>query len=216
VQNIIVVKSHLARLQRNPNLTRQFIVRACIALSLRASAAVAAGHQDEGGVTVKSHVPLCVESGFAQTSELFVRAGGGWDVVAVPSEFEVCVWPDEEVVEFHYQVLVSAIRAEEFADGGESCGGEVRFGEEFVAWEGGVHELLHAPDSERWVGGPGWELAWESSDVWPFAFAGKGGDVVGGGSEGFDLGRGEVGGDDYEAVAFQRGLEVLGWSRRHA
>lgn len=75
--------------------------------------------------------------------------------------------------------------------------------------------MLHAPDSEGWVGGPGWELAWESPDVWPFSFAGEPGDVVGGGAEGFDFGGAEVGGYDYEAVAFEAGSEVLVWSGRH-
>jgi hypothetical protein len=156
-----------------------------------------------------------VESRFAQTSELFVCGGGGWDVVAVPSEFEVCVGSDEEVVEFHHEVLVLTVWTEEFADSGESGGREVSFGKEFMAWEGWVHELLHAPDSKGWVGGPGWELAWESADVRPFSFAGEGGDVVRGVAEGFYLGGAEVRRDDYEAVALEKGLEVLGWRERH-
>ena len=75
-----------------------------------------------------------MESRFAQTGELFVCGGGGWDVVAVPSEFEICVGSDEEVVEFHHEVLVLTVWTEEFADGGEGGWGEVRFCEEFMAW----------------------------------------------------------------------------------
>ena len=75
--------------------------------------------------------------------------------------------------------------------------------------------MLNTPNSKGWVGGPGWELAWESADVRPFSFAGEGGDVVGGGTEGFNFGRSEVRRDDYESVAFERGFEVLGWRERH-
>jgi hypothetical protein len=75
--------------------------------------------------------------------------------------------------------------------------------------------LLNTPNSKGWVGGPGWELAWESADVRPFPFAGEGGDVVRGVAEGFNFGRSEVGRDDYESVAFERCFEISGWSERH-
>ena len=49
----------------------------------------------------------------------------------------------------------------------------------------------------------------------PFSFAGEGGDVVRGVAEGFYLGGAEVRRDDYEAVALEKGLEVLGRRERH-
>lgn len=97
-----------------------------------------------------------METRLAQSLQLLLRSGSRGDVVPVPAQREVRISTDEHVVEFHCQVVLAAFdqRGHVFE---EFCV-EIGFREERVLGIRRVEQMLHTPDSVRWVLGPGWEL----------------------------------------------------------
>ena len=72
-----------------------------------------------------------------------------------------------------------------------------------------MQQVLHSPDAERGVQGPGWELFGQCPDVRPVPAAGEGGDVGAGGLEGGKGGGREEGGE-VEVAGCVEGGEVGG------
>ncbi|KAM3074998.1 hypothetical protein ACMFMF_011912 [Clarireedia jacksonii] len=128
VQNIIVIKHHIALLHLHSNLPlHPGLVLPHVPLLFRARSSMAPRHHNQTRVRVQSHVPLSMESGFAQTREFFFGGRGRWDVVAVPAQLEVMVGTDEEVEELEDERGGRAV-GEEGEDAGEHRGGRSRSG----------------------------------------------------------------------------------------
>ncbi|KAB8343040.1 hypothetical protein FH972_022634 [Carpinus fangiana] len=116
MQDIIIVERHVTSFELHSELAGHVLserIRSTLLVGQRT--VVRLWHNDQASVIIQCEIPLCVEGRIAESCHLLLRGRCRRDVVSVPAQLKIVVWPYEQVVQLHDKlVLLAAV--EELSD----------------------------------------------------------------------------------------------------
>ena len=209
VQEIVVVKHNIASLHLHHFLAWHVLLkRVGVFLYICESAQMRSWDHNQTGIVIKSQIPLSMPRRRLQPGQLLLRTRGMRNVISVPAQLEVLVWTDEQIIKLHDQIAV-VLAADDFLDGAYNGIRKVAGRELLLPGHVGVEQVLDAPDSMGWIGGPWRELLGQRANIGPFSGSCQIGDIVASLAEGGYLIWLEGGWDEHEAIAVKVFFDVV-------